>query len=842
MPTTELILAQKTIFHHFPDFEDFYNEARKAVEKVNLIADNEEEALWYVYAYCVYDKWKLNVHYNQAEVFLSKLWAGMVAKFFTLQKRERLWKNIFAHISLELNKLVELKSTEYTRDDRTKYLDANRISNGDFDRTITGNTFEQGEERTARRTTASEKPLQTSNLLTGNFGNIKDRAKWLSGEEIEDSGYIGVEKDKDGNIVLGEDGKPNKVIYPNWNKRTGKNRNKDTSQKHDKTREDSKETDRGTIDKTIYSQEQPVLIQQLARIIPSYSLVESDLEDFTDFSHLFHTVYLGGGEFIFNSNTWEWDYLTREEIKAQEEEKTGKTKLPRIKETDADLSFDEWQELYNEQEVAIMPTWYLERIYRYKKRIEKKGNKDETDQARLEICDTLLDTYYREPYWPPLNEFEKIMGTPPEWEGRVIGFKEFKSTWYEALQTASHFRKQGVRLPQIFYVLLGKPGVGKSEISQRLAQALKRPIQIINVGGMEDGGELEGKRATLQSANYGKMMEAFTERSFLAEITIDDLKQEIHEIKTRKETINAGTDNQQVIEVARKTETITEWEEERIEKLQDEIQEWEEDNARRIKEGKEPKLIKKKAYRSRSPVILLDEFEKASREDILNVIGKITDRELNYTFLDKYFNFNLDISQAVILLTANYLERVPQFVQDRGEPVNIELLSYQQRKKILEIISTIYCRTYGIAHLRKVISDKFLEMCITETWGIRGGMNNLQKVMLFLVGLEVKKISSELTDLADYADIYETPMEDYKKKESGVIKLTYQIGGKELNLTLTKRIGIEKRTIKDPDDPLGEKEKVLKEIITGTDIETGQRFIEDWPEEYWWGTEPIREL
>ncbi|CAJ0823846.1 12280_t:CDS:10 [Entrophospora sp. SA101] len=443
------------------------------------------------------------------------------------------------------------------------------------------NNFERGENRESQRITNSEKPYSTIDLLHAKV----------------DTGYIGVEKDKDGNIVMGED-------------------------------ENSKETDHGIIDKTIYTQEQPILIQQLARIIPSYSLVEK---------------------------------------------------------------------IYNEQEQPVMPTWYLERLYRYKKRIGKKTNKDETDQARLEL----------------------------------------------SLQTAEHFRKQGVRLPQIFYVLLGKPGVGKSEISQRLAQALKRPIQIINVGGMDDGGELEGKRATLQSANYGKMMEAFVERSFLAEITIEDLEREIQEIKTRKETINQGTDNQ-----------------------------------KRIKEGKEPRKTKKKAYRSRSPVILLDEFEKASREDILNVIGKITDRELNYTFLDKYFNFNLDISQAVILLTANYLEKVPQFVQDRGEPVNIELLSYAQRKRILEIISTIYCRTYGIAHLRNKISDKFLEMCITETWGIRGGMNNLQK-------------------------------------------------GEARHLTLTKRIGIEKRTIKDPDDPLGEKEKVIKEIITGTDIETDKPFVED---------------
>ena len=45
-----------------------------------------------------------------------------------------------------------------------------------------------------------------------------------------------------------------------------------------------------------------------------------------------------------------------------------------------------------------MPTWYLERVYRNKKRIDKKVNKDETDQARLELCETLLDTFYRPPY------------------------------------------------------------------------------------------------------------------------------------------------------------------------------------------------------------------------------------------------------------------------------------------------------------------------------------------------------------------------------------------------------------------------------------------------------------
>ena len=121
--------------------------------------------------------------------------------------------------------------------------------------------------------------------------------------------------------------------------------------------------------------------------------------------------------------------------------------------------------------------------------------------------------------------------------------------------------------------------------------------------------------------------------------------------------------------------------------MEAEIKEWELENKERAKEGKEPKKTKKKPQRSRSPIILLDEFEKASREDILNVIGKMTDREMNFTFLDKYFNFRLDLSQCQILLTANYLDKVPQFVKDRGMPVNIELLTYQQRKDRLPIRS-----------------------------------------------------------------------------------------------------------------------------------------------------------
>ncbi|CAJ0836620.1 15545_t:CDS:2 [Entrophospora sp. SA101] len=162
-------------------------------------------------------------------------------------------------------------------------------------------------------------------------------------EATVDTGYLGTEKDQD-----------------------------DTSHKADKAKEDSKETDHGTIDKTITSQEQPVFYQQLARIMPSFSLVETRMEDLTDFSHLFDNVFVPQGELRWNPQTFQLDYLTRTQL--IEEQAPEKKREKPTKDPDQDL------------------------LYRYKKRIAKKPNPDETDQARLELCETLLDTFYREPY------------------------------------------------------------------------------------------------------------------------------------------------------------------------------------------------------------------------------------------------------------------------------------------------------------------------------------------------------------------------------------------------------------------------------------------------------------
>src|SRR5436853_2071748 len=87
---------------------------------------------------------------------------------------------------------------------------------------------------------------------------------------------------------------------------------------------------------------------------------------------------------------------------------------------------------------------------------------------------------------------------------------------------------------------------------------------------------------------------------------------------------------------------------------------------------------------SQSPIILLDESEKAKDESVLFVVGQLTDRELNFDFYDKFFEYRLDLSSVIIFLTANYPDRVPDFIRSRCKFVNIPLLTYTERLEILE--------------------------------------------------------------------------------------------------------------------------------------------------------------
>jgi hypothetical protein len=117
----------------------------------------------------------------------------MASKFFIFKKWERFYNNIFGHLKLEMSKLIDLKTTEYIKDNQTKYLDTNKSLQRDWNRTTTHHNFQKAEERKAQRITNKEKPYTTINLIHSDYGHLQDWANWLGVETNIETGYIGVE-------------------------------------------------------------------------------------------------------------------------------------------------------------------------------------------------------------------------------------------------------------------------------------------------------------------------------------------------------------------------------------------------------------------------------------------------------------------------------------------------------------------------------------------------------------------------------------------------------------------------------------------------------------------------
>lgn len=732
----------KTIAARFPSFEgegSFWSEVKKYV--LNAFPTSQTKVSFHFVSYQWYEYWKENEFIGEPERTIAKMLSQLVSGFVSLNKKEQLYLKLFPKIE-EQFKLIEIKTTEKDSIDK------------------------KTESRNEKKITSSYEPTHSlTDLVSEQYGahvagifpddKFKSRADWTQTKSTIKEGL----KTKEG-------------MAPNY------------------TRE------KGTLsDKTITTKQQPQ--QQVARLIQCYSLVEFNLVSFLQsFSHFFDNVYTLPGEIKWDYLAGTFHYKSRKEIEAEQPE--TKKKRPKPNQW-KDLSEEEWKEIHTINEEPHMPTWYLEYLWRAFNRLKEnapkqRGGTAEKTQRAMETIEKLIETFYGEVYWSSLENYDEIMS-------QIVGFKEFKAELRNQIEVAERRRRLNKKMLQIFYVLLGKAGVGKSEICQRLAKALKRPIHIINVAGMEHVSELEGKQPSYSAANYGKIVEAYVDKTCLVKYSIKDLEEQVKRIKKRGDKV------------------LTLWEKDRIERLEEEIKEWKKANDKRRRHNQPILKEKSKGANSRAPIILLDEFEKAGKQEIIDKIGNITDRKLNWTFTDKFLNVRIDLSEALILLTANYLTKVPDFVRDRCKAVNIELLTYQQRQEVLSLMVDELLAAQDIEELKPLITEQFLKMCITETWGIRRGINNLVATVEFLERTLVRGIANELTDLANYDEYWETSSEGadgYLRKKSGIMKLSYNTSRGKQELILDRRLA--------------------QDVNPDTHEEEAVTFlVRDWPQEYWWG-------
>ena len=226
----------------------------------------------------------------------------------------------------------------------------------------------------------------------------------------------------------------------------------------------------------------------------------------------------------------------------------------------------------------------------------------------------------------------------------------------------------------------GPPGVGKTSLANSIAEALKRPLVRIALGGLEDVNELRGHRRTYIGAMPGRIVQGL----------IDAKKM--------------------------------------------------------------------------NPVIVLDEIDKVARShrgDPTAVLLEILDPEQNNAFRDYYLNFNIDLSKAIFIATANDVGSIPAPLRDRMEFISVSSYTPQEKFEIAKrYLLPQELKKHGLKTSEVAISAPALKELIHK-YTREAGVRNLRRRIADVVRKSAKqilehpettKVSVTLKNLSSFLD------------------------------------------------------------------------------------------
>jgi ATP-dependent Lon protease len=151
-----------------------------------------------------------------------------------------------------------------------------------------------------------------------------------------------------------------------------------------------------------------------------------------------------------------------------------------------------------------------------------------------------------------------------------------------------------------------------------------------------------------------------------------------------------------------------------------------------------------------NPIIVLDEIDKISksnRGDPTAVLLEILDPEQNTHFRDYYLNFNIDLSKAIFIATANDVGQIPSPLRDRMEFIPVSSYTPMEKYEI--------ARQYLIPQELKKHALKPSELSISKTALLdviekhtrEAGVRNLRRRIADIVRRTAKKILEEPASL-----------------------------------------------------------------------------------------------
>ena len=205
--------------------------------------------------------------------------------------------------------------------------------------------------------------------------------------------------------------------------------------------------------------------------------------------------------------------------------------------------------------------------------------------------------------------------------------------------------------------------------------------------------------------------------------------------------------------------------------------------------------------KSMDPVIVLDEIDKVGRSmrgDPTAALLEILDPEQNSKYRDYYLNFNIDLSKAIFIATANDVGRIPAPLRDRMEFIGLNSYTPKEKFEIAKrYLIPQELKKHALKRREFSISDKALKILIDE-YTREAGVRNLRRKIASLMRKSARKLledSSKNTirisrkNLYKYVDkkVFEISRVDAKPQVGVVSGLAWTaVGGDVLTIEAIK--------------------------------------------------------
>ena len=156
-----------------------------------------------------------------------------------------------------------------------------------------------------------------------------------------------------------------------------------------------------------------------------------------------------------------------------------------------------------------------------------------------------------------------------------------------------------------------------------------------------------------------------------------------------------------------------------------------------------------KKAKSSNPVFLIDEIDKMTsnfKGDPASVLLEVLDQNQNKYFKDNYIEEEYDLSKVMFILTANYIDDIPEALRDRLEVVNLSGYTLYEKLDICKkhLIPKI-CKEHGLNPESLNINDNII-VKIIQNYTKEAGVRELERKVSTIIrkvvtSLSYKKIS-----------------------------------------------------------------------------------------------------